>query len=110
MRVVIVSGIWPPDVGGPASHAPALADALLAEGHEVEIVTTAGAQPDPRPYRLAVERTGAEAGEVALVAAHWWDVTGAKAAGLRTGCARPTGAASSSRMSATDRAVAWPGS
>ena len=50
MRVVIVSGIWPPDVGGPASHAPALAGALLAEGHEVEVVTTAGAQPDPRPY------------------------------------------------------------
>jgi glycosyltransferase involved in cell wall biosynthesis len=50
VRVVIVSGIWPPDVGGPASHAPALADALLAEGHDVEVVTTAGAQPDPRPY------------------------------------------------------------
>ena len=27
MRVVVVSGIWPPDVGGPASHAPALASA-----------------------------------------------------------------------------------
>ena len=26
MKVVVVSGIWPPDVGGPASHAPALAD------------------------------------------------------------------------------------
>ena len=25
MRVLIVSGIWPPDVGGPASHAPELA-------------------------------------------------------------------------------------
>jgi glycosyltransferase involved in cell wall biosynthesis len=50
VRVVIVSGIWPPDVGGPASHAPGLADALLAEGHEVEVVTTAEAQPGPRPY------------------------------------------------------------
>ena len=49
-------------------------------------VAEAGAfKPDPRPYRLAVERTGAPADEVALVAAHWWDVTGAKAAGLRTG-------------------------
>jgi 2-haloacid dehalogenase len=27
----------------------------------------------------------ATADEVALVAAHWWDVAGAKAAGLRTG-------------------------
>jgi 2-haloacid dehalogenase len=49
-------------------------------------VTEAGAfKPDPRPYRLAVERTGAAPEEVALVAAHWWDVAGAKRAGLRTG-------------------------
>ena len=32
MRVVVVSGIWPPDVGGPASHAPALAAALREAG------------------------------------------------------------------------------
>jgi 2-haloacid dehalogenase len=42
-------------------------------------------KPDPRPYRLALERIGSPAEEVALVAAHWWDVAGAKAAGLRTG-------------------------
>ena len=41
MKVVVVSGIWPPDVGGPASHAPALAAALLDTGHAVEVVTTA---------------------------------------------------------------------
>ncbi len=45
MRVVVVSGIWPPDVGGPASHAPALSRALLERGHEVEVVTTASAPP-----------------------------------------------------------------
>jgi glycosyltransferase involved in cell wall biosynthesis len=50
MRVLIVSGIWPPDVGGPASHAPALAEHLLAHGHSVEVVTTAAAQPDPRAF------------------------------------------------------------
>ncbi|HET8742215.1 MAG TPA: glycosyltransferase family 4 protein, partial [Gaiella sp.] len=50
MKVVVVSGIWPPDVGGPASHAPALAAALLESGHEVEVVTTAAASPAPRPY------------------------------------------------------------
>jgi 2-haloacid dehalogenase len=42
-------------------------------------------KPDPRPYRMALERIGAEADEVAFVAAHWWDVAGAKRAGLRTG-------------------------
>ena len=30
MRVLIVSGIWPPDVGGPASHAPEVAAFLQA--------------------------------------------------------------------------------
>jgi glycosyltransferase involved in cell wall biosynthesis len=50
VKVVVVSGIWPPDVGGPASHAPALADALLAAGHEVEVVTTADAAPEPPAY------------------------------------------------------------
>jgi glycosyltransferase involved in cell wall biosynthesis len=48
--VLVVSGIWPPDVGGPASHAPEVADALVERGHEVEVVTTASAPPAPRPY------------------------------------------------------------
>jgi glycosyltransferase involved in cell wall biosynthesis len=47
---VIVSGIWPPDVGGPASHAPALAGWLAARGHEVAAVTTAARQPAEEPY------------------------------------------------------------
>lgn len=43
-------------------------------------------KPDPRAYRAALDATGAGApGEVCHVAAHWWDVTGAKRAGLRTG-------------------------
>jgi glycosyltransferase involved in cell wall biosynthesis len=50
VRVLIVSGIWPPDVGGPASHAPDVASFLAARGHEVEVVTTADAPPAPRPY------------------------------------------------------------
>jgi len=52
VKLVVVSGIWPPDVGGPASHAPALADALRESGHEVEVVTTAAAEPAARPYRV----------------------------------------------------------
>ncbi len=50
MRVLIVSGIWPPDVGGPASHAPDVAEFLRGRGHEVEVVTTSDAPPDTRPY------------------------------------------------------------
>jgi glycosyltransferase involved in cell wall biosynthesis len=53
VRVVVVSGIWPPDPGGPASHAPAIADFLFAREHDVEIVTTAGLEPAARPYRVS---------------------------------------------------------
>jgi glycosyltransferase involved in cell wall biosynthesis len=50
VRVLIISGIWPPDVGGPASHAPDVADFLHGRGHEVEVVTTADAPPAQRDY------------------------------------------------------------
>jgi glycosyltransferase involved in cell wall biosynthesis len=50
VRVLVVSGIWPPDVGGPASHAPAVAEFLVGRGHEVEVVTTASTAPDPQAY------------------------------------------------------------
>jgi glycosyltransferase involved in cell wall biosynthesis len=58
VKVLVVSGIWPPDVGGPASHAPDVADFLLGRGHDVEVVTTAWAPPEQRAYRVrAVPRT-----------------------------------------------------
>jgi glycosyltransferase involved in cell wall biosynthesis len=50
MKVLIVSGIWPPDVGGPASHAPELARWLRAHGHAVEVLTTAASKPAAEPY------------------------------------------------------------
>jgi glycosyltransferase involved in cell wall biosynthesis len=52
VNVLIVSGIWPPDLGGPASHAPEVAAGLTARGHTVEVVTTAPAPPAPQPYRV----------------------------------------------------------
>jgi glycosyltransferase involved in cell wall biosynthesis len=53
VKVVVVSGIWPPDPGGPASHAPALADFLANRGHAVEVVTTADAEPARRSYPVS---------------------------------------------------------
>jgi len=53
MNVLIVSGIWPPDVGGPASHAPEVADFLHGRGHHVEVVTTAWEPPAQRAYRVS---------------------------------------------------------
>jgi glycosyltransferase involved in cell wall biosynthesis len=52
VKIVVVSGIWPPDHGGPASHAPALADFLQSRGHGVEVVTTAEQDPAPREYPI----------------------------------------------------------
>jgi 2-haloacid dehalogenase len=40
-------------------------------------------KPGPRPYALVAERSGVSVGDVMLVAAHAWDVSGALAAGTR---------------------------
>jgi len=61
VNVVVVSGIWPPDVGGPASHAPALAAALRERGDGVEVVTTADAEPAPEAYPVVWVRRGLSA-------------------------------------------------
>lgn len=50
MKVVVASGIWPPDVGGPATHSPELAGYLASKGHEVVVLTTASSAPAPAAY------------------------------------------------------------
>src|SRR5919204_427097 len=50
MKILVVSGIWPPDVGGPASHAPDVAAFLHGRGHAVEVVTTAAHVPPAEAY------------------------------------------------------------
>src|SRR6059036_974697 len=49
MRVVFITGIWPPDVGGPATHGPDFASFLRDRGHSVEVVTMSDAEPTVRP-------------------------------------------------------------
>ncbi len=41
-------------------------------------------KPDPRVYRMAAELLDVAPGEVLMVAAHRWDLDGARSAGLRT--------------------------
>jgi glycosyltransferase involved in cell wall biosynthesis len=57
MRALIVTGIFPPDIGGPATYVPTIADALAERGHEVVVVTLSDGpdQDDPR-YRFRVVR------------------------------------------------------
>jgi 2-haloacid dehalogenase len=75
-----------------AQNAAAAADSVLRFAglrDRFELVLSAqdaGAyKPHPRPYRMALERTGATESEVCFVSTYWWDVTGAKRAGMRTG-------------------------
>ena len=90
--------------------APAL-DRLAAAGRRLAVVTNSAAEaaeaaleaagllasfervlgadavraykPDPRVYRHALDELGAAPAHAWLVAAHWWDVAGAKRVGLR---------------------------
>lgn len=39
MRILIVTGIFPPDIGGPATYVPRIASALVERGHSVKVVT-----------------------------------------------------------------------
>jgi glycosyltransferase involved in cell wall biosynthesis len=50
VKVLIVTGIWPPDVGGPATHAPQVAAHLVGRGHAVDVLTTADSGPHAESY------------------------------------------------------------
>jgi len=40
MRILITTGIFPPDIGGPATYVPTIAKALTERGHQVTVLTT----------------------------------------------------------------------
>jgi glycosyltransferase involved in cell wall biosynthesis len=97
VRVLVVSGIWPPDVGGPASHAPEFARFLRERGHDVGVVITADAAPEPEPYPVwwATRKLpvgGRHAHATALVAKH------ARAADVVYATGMPTRAALGAAM------------
>jgi glycosyltransferase involved in cell wall biosynthesis len=54
MNILLLPGIWPPDVGGPATHGPDFARFLVARGHAVEVVTMGDAPPTERPCLVEV--------------------------------------------------------
>ncbi len=54
MRIAFLTGIWPPDVGGPATHGPDFARFLVARGHEVHVVTMGDGEPAERPCEVEV--------------------------------------------------------
>jgi glycosyltransferase involved in cell wall biosynthesis len=54
MDILILPGIWPPDVGGPATHGPELARFLGERGHGVRVVTMGDGEPTERPCPVEV--------------------------------------------------------
>lgn len=54
MRVAFLTGIWPPDVGGPATHGPDFSRFLTARGHQVRVVTMGDGEPAERPCAVDV--------------------------------------------------------
>ncbi len=46
-RILIITGIYPPEIGGPASYVPRAAAALDSEGFSVQILTLSDQRPPP---------------------------------------------------------------
>ncbi|MBN1438490.1 MAG: glycosyltransferase family 4 protein [Anaerolineales bacterium] len=55
LRIALPTGIFPPDIGGPASYVPRIADSLVARGHAVEVLTLAD-DPVGGDYAFPVRR------------------------------------------------------
>jgi glycosyltransferase involved in cell wall biosynthesis len=49
MKIVLVSGIYFPDIGGPATYLPSLAHGLINRGYEVTVVSLTDSQDSSRP-------------------------------------------------------------
>ena len=54
MRIAFLTGIWPPDVGGPATHGPDFSRFLVGRGHTVRVVTMGDGEPTERPCEVDV--------------------------------------------------------
>lgn len=54
MRIAFLTGIWPPDVGGPATHGPDFSRFLVGRGHIVRVVTMGDGEPTERPCEVDV--------------------------------------------------------
>jgi glycosyltransferase involved in cell wall biosynthesis len=54
MRIAFLTGIWPPDVGGPATHGPDFSRFLVSRGHHVHVVTMGDGAPTEQPCEVEV--------------------------------------------------------
>jgi glycosyltransferase involved in cell wall biosynthesis len=54
MKIILATGIFPPDIGGPATYVEKLATSLTAKGFEVQVITYSNS--DGESYNFSVER------------------------------------------------------
>ncbi|MBU2566318.1 glycosyltransferase family 4 protein, partial [Patescibacteria group bacterium] len=58
MKILIATGIYPPEIGGPAGYVKGLATALVTDGHEVKIVTYGDKPEQSEIYQIANIKRG----------------------------------------------------
>src|SRR5262245_47527366 len=57
LRVCIITGIFPPDIGGPATYVPHIAAALAERGHSITVLTLSNClDHDDSQYSFRVVR------------------------------------------------------
>lgn len=57
MRVCLITGIFPPDIGGPATYVPRIASALVDRGHRVSLISLSDTPGhDDSRYPFSVQR------------------------------------------------------
>ncbi len=55
LRILLITGIFPPDIGGPATYVPQVARALAERGHKIIVVTLSdrtGVDDSEYPFRV----------------------------------------------------------
>jgi len=57
MNVLMITGIFPPDIGGPATYVPTMASELVKRGHKVTVMTLSDSlDHDDRMYSFPLHR------------------------------------------------------
>src|SRR5438034_11554761 len=57
MNVLMITGIFPPDIGGPATYVPTMASELVKRGHKITVVTLSDRlDHDDGSYNFPVHR------------------------------------------------------
>ncbi len=53
MKILIIAGIFPPDIGGPAQYVPKISDALVKKGHKVSVLCFSDVHVNPEDQKLS---------------------------------------------------------